>query len=112
MGAQCTNAIKCDPYNFKALFRRGRAHRHLKDEKKARRDLLFLQQFYKQDLQITNELKLLQLADYETDRTVIDETEEKENETTNSGYGDFIYIGIAIFVMIIAISFGLYFAWK
>merc|ERR1712228_739775 len=78
--ANCTNAIQSDAYNFKALLRRARAYRHLKDRQNAIKDLKFFQQYYKYDLQIKNELKLLEMGDFETDNIVINEAEEKEKE--------------------------------
>merc|ERR1712176_1039502 len=77
----CSKTIKSDRYSFKALLRRGRAYRHSKQPKKARIDLEFLQNNgYKYDLQIKNELKLLELNDFESDKIVIDEEEEKKKE--------------------------------
>lgn len=121
----CTSAIKCDPYNFKALLRRGRAYRHIKDAKSAREDLEFLQKYYKYDLQIRNELKLLEMNDFETDNIVINEEEEKAKikkekeeaakaKTSRNGNdnGYFMYVGIAVVVMILAIIAGLYFAYN
>eukprot|EP00483_Globobulimina_turgida_P006828 UN06840 len=68
----CNKTIKCDKYNYKALLRRGRASRHLKQIKNAKNDLIFLQNNgYKYDLQIKNELKLLEMKEFTNDKNVI-----------------------------------------
>lgn len=128
-----TKAIKCSHYNFKARLRRARSYRHLKEIKKAKNDLEFLQKYgYKYDLQIINELKLLEIKDFESDDIVIDEEEEKKKaeeekakekkereekeakekkETAKRKSNDnyIYYVIVAVFVLILAVIVGVYF---